>query len=105
MAQHVFLKKSYPLLKAGYRLLSCFSCASASIISSFLLIIHHLLTNTYKPTSQTVDPKGEEVRGLHWIPACPAMPMILCDTDSRDTEKPNQFLFCHNCRTRDEFTI
>ena len=34
-----------------------FICASASIISSFLAKINHLLTNTYKSTSQTVDPK------------------------------------------------
>ena len=44
------------------RYFHAFSCASASIISSFLATINHLLTNTYKSTSQTVDPEGEKVR-------------------------------------------
>ena len=45
-------------------LLSRFSCASVSIVSSFLIIINHLLTDTYKSTFQTVDPEGEKV-GLY----------------------------------------
>ena len=44
----------------SFRLLSRFGCASASIISSFLATINHLLTNTYKSTFHTVDPKGEK---------------------------------------------
>ena len=41
----------------SFGLLSRFSCASVSIISSFLATINRLLTNTYKSTVQTVDPK------------------------------------------------
>jgi hypothetical protein len=34
-----------------------FGCASASIISSYLTSISHLLTSTYKRENRTVDPK------------------------------------------------
>jgi hypothetical protein len=33
------------------------------------------------------------------------MPVILCVTDFRDTEKPNQFLFYHDAGARDKFTV
>jgi len=40
----------------AFGLLSRYCCATASIISSFLSIINHLLTNTYKPHKRPVDP-------------------------------------------------
>jgi len=33
------------------------------------------------------------------------IPVILCVGDFRDTEKPNQFLFCHDAGTQDESTV
>ena len=53
-------KTRYNYVRLGY--FHAFCCASASIVSSFLASINHLLTHTYKSTSQTVDPKGENVR-------------------------------------------
>ena len=40
-----------------FRLRSCFGCASASFISSYLTSINHFHTNTYKPPFRTVDLK------------------------------------------------
>ena len=48
---------------------------------------------------QAVSKETSFVEILDNIPVVPGVANL------RNSEKPDQFLFCHNCWTRDEFTI
>jgi hypothetical protein len=64
------LKLHRKLNLSGSRLgLGCFS---ASFISSFLTIVNHLLTNTYKAAKQIRNPLlyPTELRALNYLSAC-----------------------------------
>jgi len=75
----------------SFRLLSRFCCVSASIISSFLAIINYSLTDTYKSTFQTVDPKVARSSRVGLVTQ-PAKNKAVTKTDKPSSKPENQNL-------------